>query len=208
MQIALSILAFLAIVITVILLLPVKVLIKNDEQDNFILRYKWLFKTFGENPDPNDPIVKTLKKAGGVDRFEKASIQKNIHADGLQKTVSDSYTALIGLLKELLFLLKKCTLTRLNITIRCSSEEPDQAAIHYGLYNAATHTFLAVLSSFLRIRKRNCNIDIRCDFNKNDPIFRYEVILAIPFARILAAFWRVVLEEAKRVANKTEDQPK
>ena len=94
MWIVLTIFAFLAIVIAVILLLPVKVIIKNDEKQGFVLRYKWLFKTFGENPNPNDPIVKALKQAGGVDRFEKANLKKNLRTEGLQKTVSDSYSSL------------------------------------------------------------------------------------------------------------------
>lgn len=208
MWIALSILAFLAIVITAILLLRVKVIIKNDEKNGFILRYKFLFKTFGENPDPNDPIVKALKKSGGVDRFEKTAMQQNISTDGLQKTVSDSYSVLIGTLRELLFLLKNCTVTQLDIKIRCSGEDPDQTAILYGICHATTHTLLGAISSFLRIRKRGCNIDIRCVFWESDPLFRYQVILAVPFSRVLAAFWRLVLEEAKRAAEGENSQSK
>lgn len=208
MWILLSILAFLAALITVIALLPVKVILKNDETSGLILRYKLLFKTFGENPNPDDPIVKLLKKSGGVDRLEKVAAPENIQSDGLQKTISDSYAALIGILKELLFLLKNCTVTRLHLKIRCADEEPDQAALHYGLCNAATHTLLGVVSSFLKIRKRGCKIDIGCDFSQSKSLFRYEIILTVPFGRVLAAFWRLVLEEAKRVAVEQQDQAK
>ena len=62
MWIVLIVIACLALLITVICLLPVKVLLKNDAQNPLILRYKFLGKTFGENPDPNDPIIKTLKR--------------------------------------------------------------------------------------------------------------------------------------------------
>lgn len=208
MWVLLSILAFLAALITVIALLPVKVIIKNDENSGLILRYKLLFKTFGENPNPDDPIVKILKRSGGVDRLEKVATPENIQSDGLQKTVSDSYAALIGILKELLFLLKNCTVTRLHLKIRCADEEPDRAALYYGLCNAATHTLLGVISSFLKIRKRGCKIDIGCDFSQSNSLFRYEVILTVPLGRVLAAFWRLVLEEAKRVAAEQQDQAK
>ena len=107
MWIAFSILGVLAIIITIILLMPVKVIVKNDEKDVLILRYKLLFKTYGENPNPNNPIVKTLKKAGGVERLEIESVQQGIRSDGLQKTITNSYSALISLLKELVFLLKQ-----------------------------------------------------------------------------------------------------
>ena len=52
MWIAIGIAGFIAVLITVILLLPVKVIIKNDENNELILRYRFLFKTYGENPDP------------------------------------------------------------------------------------------------------------------------------------------------------------
>ena len=208
MTVVLSIFAFLAILITVIALLPVKVILKNDDNNELILRYKLLFKTFGEDPNPNDPIVKALKKSGGVDRLEKTAVQQSIRTDGLQKAVSSSYSALVGILKELLFLLKNCTVTRLRVKIRCAGDGPDEAAVHYGICNAATHTLLATVSSFLKIRKRGCHIDIGCDFLQSDWLFRYEVILAVPFGRVLAAFWRVAMLEAKRVADQTRDQAK
>ena len=66
MWIALGIVGFLAALITVILILPVKVIIKSDGNDELYLRYKFLGKTYGEDPDPNDPIILMLKKAGGV----------------------------------------------------------------------------------------------------------------------------------------------
>jgi hypothetical protein len=198
MWIFLSIVGVIALIILAILMLPVYIIIKSDENGELILRYKILFKTFGENPDPDDPLVKTLKKAGGVERLEKDSVEKNIRTDGLQKTISDSYAALVGLLKELVFLLKNCTVTRLDIKIRSADDDPSQAAICYGIYNAATHTLLGALRSFLRVRKRGCNIDIRCDFQQRTPLFRYHLVLAVPLYRVLQAFLHVVVAEAKR----------
>ena len=204
MWIALTILGILATLITVILLHPVQVIIKNDDKNNFILRYKLLYKTFGENPNPDDPIVKTLKKAGGVDRLEKVSLQENIREEGLQKAVSDSYDALIALLKELLFLFKNCTVSKFDIKIRCAADEPDETAIQYGICSAATHTLFTTLCAFLKVRQRGCNIDIDCDFYENNPVFRYHVVLSVPFSRVLAAFWRVVLTEAKRAGGQVK----
>ena len=198
MWIALSILALLATIITVILLLPVKVIIKNDEDNTLILRYKLLFKTYGENPDPNNPILKPLKKAGGVERLEKNFTKENISAGGLRKAISESYGTIVDLLKELVFLLKNCTITKLNIEICSGGEDPSQAAIHYGIYNTATYTLLGALHAFLKIRKRGCKIDIRCDFRESATRFRYHLVLAVPFYRVLAAFWRAAWAEAKR----------
>ena len=208
MWIVLAVIAFLVLLITVICLLPVKVLLKNDEQNALILRYKFLFKTFGENPDPNDPIVKTLKKAGGVDRLEKEALQSSISTDGLKKTVSDSYSTLIGLIKEILFLLKYGVITRLHVCIRCTGDDAAETAIHYGQCCSATYSLVNALSSYIKIRKRGCKLDIGCDFSGKEPLFRYDIVLRISFGRVLAGFWKVVLAEAKRTAQAQLDQQK
>ena len=207
MWIVLGILAFLATLITVILLLPVKIILKNDEQNELILRYKYLFKTFGENPDPDDPIVKALLSATGVERLQTKNVQKNIQTEGLKRTISASFSMLIDLLKEVVALLKRCTITRLHITIRASGEDVDDAAIHYGQCCAATYSLLNVLRSFLKVRKRGCNIDLGCNFFEKS-VFRYEVVLSIRAARVLGGLWRVAMAEAKRMDAKKNPQEK
>ena len=207
MWIVLGILAFLATLITVILLLPVKIILKNDEQNELILRYKYLFKTFGENPDPDDPIVKALLSATGVERLQTKNVQKNIQTEGLKSTISASFSMLIDLLKEVVALLKRCTITRLHITIRASGEDVDDAAIHYGQCCAATYSLLNVMRSFLKVRKRGCNIDLGCNFFEKS-VFRYEVVLSIRAARVLGGLWRVAMAEAKRMDAKKNPQEK
>ena len=207
MWIVLGILAFLATLITVILLLPVKIILKNDEQNELILRYKYLFKTFGENPDPDDPIVKALLSATGVERLQTKNVQKNIQTEGLKSTISSSFSMLIDLMKEVVSLLKRCTVTRLHITIRASGEDVDDAAIHYGQCCAATYSLLNVLRSFLKVRKRGCNIDLGCNFFEKS-VFRYEVVLSIRAARVLGGLWRVAMAEAKRMDAKKNPQEK
>lgn len=208
MWIVLAIVAFLAALITVIVHLPVKILIKNDAENALILRYKFLFKTYGENPDPNDPIILMLKRLGGVERLEKTTLKRNIQSDGLQKTVTEGYSVLIGLVKEVVGLLKYCTVTTLHIKILSAGDDAAQTAIRYGQYCAATHSLLGVLRSYLKVRKRGCDIDISCDFLAEESVFRYNAVLVIRFGRVLAGFWRAVLAEAKRMAAEQQPQQK
>ena len=70
MWIFLGILAFIIILIIAILLLPVYVILRSDENGEVYLRYKILFKTFGEDPDPNNPIIKTLLDASGISELK------------------------------------------------------------------------------------------------------------------------------------------
>ncbi len=208
MWIALTIIGFLATLITVILLLPVKILIRNDENGELMLRYKFLFKTYGEDPDPNAPLIKILKTAVGADRLSGKSVQESIRKDGLKRTVKDTYRLLINLLKEIVELLQYGTITRLHVEIRCTGDGADEAAIQYGQYCTATYGLLNALRSFLKVRKQGCKIDISCDFLGEESVFNYDVVLAIRFGRVLAGFWKVALAEARRMGTQKGDQRK
>lgn len=198
MWIALGIVGGLAALITVILLLPVKVIVRNDEQNELILRYKFLFKTYGEDPDPNDPIIKALKEASGINRFQKRELKESVRSDGLKSTLKESYDMLLDLLKEAWNLLQNCKITKLHITIRCTGDGADQVAIHYGESCTATYTLLNLLQGYVKIKKRGCKIDIGCDFEGDKPIFRYDVLLKTNVKRVLGALWRTVLAETRR----------
>ena len=198
MWIALGIIGFLALLITVIILLPVRIIIKNDENNPLILRYKLLGKTFGEDPDPNDPVVRTLKTATGVDRLDKAAAQQSIRKDGLKKTVTETYKTLADLLKEVVVLLKICTVTRLHVSIVCAGDGADEVAMHYGQCCTATYSLLNVLRSLVKVRKRGCKIDIRSDFLGGESSFRYDVELTVRVGRVISSLWRVVMAEAAR----------
>lgn len=205
MWIVLGIVAFLATLITVILLLPVKVIIKNDENNELILRYKFLGKLYGEDPDPNDPIIMMLKKAGGVTRLEKKNLQASVKSGGLQKTVSESFDLILDLLKEILGLLRYGTVTRLHIKIRSGGEDAAETAINYGKYCAVTYGLVNALGNYLPIRKRGRNIDVGCDFF-GENVFRYDILIVVRFNHVLAGFWRAVVAEAKRMAKENNQQ--
>lgn len=208
MWIALGIIGFLAALITVIILLPVKVILKNNEQDGFILRYKFLGKIYGEEPDPNNPIIKALKVSSGLDRLSKENISQSIRTDGLPQGISESYDVLKDLLKEVWRLLKLCRISRLRITIRTTGKDAAQAAIHYGEACAVTHAFLSFLQYYFRIRKRDYKVDIACDFFGDQPVFYFDMILSTYVGRVLKGLWRTVMAEAKRMRAQQTGQTK
>lgn len=199
MWIILGILGFLAVLITVILLLPVRIILKNSENEPLILRYKFLFKTFGEDPNPDDPVVKMLKSATGADRLDRKAVQQSIESHGLKKAVSQTFTTLAALVKEIVNLLKVCRITKLHVTIRSAGEDASEAAIHYGQCCAATYTLLDILGHYTKLRKRRCKIDIGCDFDADKSFFRYDVVLTVRVWRVLKALWKVAMDEARRM---------
>ena len=198
MWIALAIIGGLAVVITAILKLPLYIIIKNDEKNELILLYRFLGKIHGENPDPNDPIVRTLKRTSGVDRFEKEKLQKKVQTSGLKESVKESLAVLGDILKEAVALLKFCTATKWHIRVRCAGEDPADAAMHYGYYSAAIYGVMELAATRVKFLRRRCKVEIDCAFNGEEEIFRYDVELRVTLDHVIAAFWRLAWAEAKR----------
>ncbi len=202
MWIFLGILLFLIILITAILLLPIYVTIKTDENGELYFRYKILNKTFGENPDPNDPILKALKSASGISRLEKDSLKTNIEKTSLLKTVKESFSLIVDLLKELVGLLKYCKAKVFKLNIVCANTDAAEAAIDYGQCCAVVSPVLGYLSSLIDIRPSSKDITILCDYSSDNSSFYFETILIVRLCRVLAALFRAIIAEAKRIAKK------
>ncbi len=198
MWIVLGIIAFLAALITAILLLPIDIIIKNDEDDNLILLYKILFKTFGEDPDPNNLIVKTIKETSGLSRIEKGHLEKSMAQSGLALTVSESCRILVNLIKEIAALLKYCTLKKFEMHIICSGEDAAETATEYGKCCSAVYPAAAFFGSVMKSNKKVWNIDINCDFTNSQKVFRYDFLVRVRLFRALGALFRVSLKEARR----------
>lgn len=198
MWIALGILLFIAAIITVILMLNVFIVIKSDENGELYLVYRFVGKTFGEEPDPNNPIVIALKKTTGVSQINTASLKKSVKESGFVGTVSSTYHILISLLKELKEVLKFCTAKKLYVDIICTGEDAAQAAINYGKCSSVTYPFLGMIHSIIKV-KRGCEkINISCDYNSQNPSFKYDMLISVRLCHLLAALIRVAYKEARR----------
>ena len=204
MGIFLGILLFLACVITIILLLPIYVIIKSDAEDSFYFRYKFLGKTYGENPNPNNPIVKTLKSASGISRLEKDAIKKDIQDNNLLKTLREDFVLVVDLLKELLWLVKHCRAKVFRLKIVCSDDDPAEASIKYGACCIAVFPILDYLFSYIRMRPSAKNVDISCDFTGGQSMFAFETVLVLRVHQVLSALFRTAMAEVKRTQKNQE----
>lgn len=212
MWIFLGIVGGLALLITVILLLPVSVIIKNDENNNFLLHYKFLGKLYGEVPDPASPIVLQLKKTSGLSRIEKQFSNGKKTGD-LSQAVCEICEVLGNLLKELVDILKHCTAKKFSVRVVCATDNAADTAISYGLTATAVHGLYAVASNLMKVRKRGKDIYIGCDFSgRQEKEFRYHFVVVVRLHRALVALWRLALKEVRRDAKhpavSSEETPK
>ena len=202
MWILMDIVAFIVLLITVILLLPVYIIIKTDQNGEIIFRYKILSKTFGENPDPNNPIVKTLKNITGVARLDKEKLKENATKGNLLDTVSESISLIMGLLKRLLGLLKHCKVNVLKVKIVCGESCVAQAAVNYGICWALISPLLSFIHSSMKIREKGESIEVFCNYETPDSHYEFETVLVVRVFRVLAVLLRAVADEKRRVSKK------
>ena len=202
MWIAIGIILFLAVLVTVILLLPVDIIIKNDGDSELKILYRFLFRTYGEHPDPNNPILKMLKTATGVDKLSVKTITGGIKKGGLEVTVDQTVRVLFSLLKELGYLLKYCVAKKLYVDVISSGDDPGDAAINHGICCSFVYPVIAYLKSNLRrVSKRGEHINLACDFSGGEDSFVYHLILRVRIGRLLVGLWHIVLREAQYQAE-------
>lgn len=204
----LSIVAFLTLLITAILLLPISIILKNDENGKVYFRFKVLFKTFGEKSNPNNPISKTLKEISGVSRLEKKNLESDMKRSGLSETVEQTCRILMDLLKEIVKLLKYCTAKRFVLKIVCAEDTAADTAVSYGRCCSVIYPLASFLSTIMKVRKKGQHIDISCNYVSGEGDFKYDLMISVKLCHILAAFFRIILKEAKRAASEPTAEKK
>lgn len=204
MKIFLIILLILALIIAAILMLPVDIIIKSDQKGNLQFRYKFLFKIYGEHPDPNNPIIKAVKKTTGIDKLEVKEIKKKLKESSYVPTALETISILKGLLGELGHILKHFSARLFRIEVKCAALDAAEAAINYGQYCALIYPLTAGLGVFIKIPKRARKINITLDREIEKDKIDYEIIIRIKVVRALWAFFRVSYKEAMRNLENSE----
>ena len=201
MWIFLGIIAFILLLITVILLLPVYVIIKTDETGEVIFRYKILFKTYGENPNPDNPIVKALVKTSGLERLRKEHFKESARRGTVLDALGENVSLILGLLKHLLGLLKRCKVKVLKLNVICAEGDAAETAIYYGQSCALVYPLVSFIHASLKVRKKGEKVAIICDYDGQESYYELETILVVRVFRVLGAVLRAGIDEAKRMAQ-------
>lgn len=202
MWIALGILLFLAIIIIAILMLPILVIIKTDENNELIFRYKLLNKVYGENPDPNNPIFKILTQSAGISRLKYNNLQTSFKKRGAANTIREILRIVFDLIKEVLGILKFCKAKKFDLDIVVRGEDAAETAIEYGECCAVAYPLLGAVFANVKINLKVPKVNIACDYDSKDKTtFKCDIVLSVRLVRVLVAFFRIAFMEAKRTIN-------
>lgn len=194
------------LIIAIILILPVRVLIFTDKNNEVKILYKFLWFTFGENPDPNNPILREIKDALGLSKIDSA---KKIKANAQQSGVSVTAMQIISILKSLIgrifWLLKYCKVVKLNITSISADEDAAETAMDYGMACSVIYPLVGYIDSAMKVKKNAITLDLKCDFNAKESRFSVDIILSVTVIYVVRAFFHIVKKNAEKEILKARE---
>lgn len=210
MWIFLGIVATVLALISAVLLIPVSVIIKKDDGQDIIFRFKVLFWTFSESEEKKDKpkaknsVADTLKKASGLDRLDKKSLKENLKTSGFSDTAAQVVRIVADLLKEVVLVVKHCKAKRFFIRIVCAEEDAADTAIAYGRCCSVVYPITGYIGSFMKIPERVRKIDILCDYTSQKGEFSFDFEISVRVFRLLVALIRIVVKEAIKRAKEEQ----
>ncbi len=202
--IILSILAAIALIIGILLALPVDVLFLMDEEQGFAIRYRFLGKLYGENPNPNNPIIKGLKKTLRLSHLESVqTIQKTVEANGAAVTVRETVQTLVDLLNRVIWILRYCRIPKCRIHSVCGGED---APLDYGTSCAVIYPLVTYFESVAHLRPRAEEICIECDYERAEGYLELEIVVRVHILHILRGLWYIIKKNVEREVLSAEGE--
>ncbi len=206
--ILLAILLLVVALITVILLLPFSFIITTDEKGELLLLFKFLNKTFGQNPDPNQPIIKTLKELSGINRLDTKNIKPGSKKGDFLNSLREYMSLVLKLLKELFKVIKGCKVKQLNIDIVCAEDDAAETAITYGVCCAVISPVIGLIHNTMKVNEKNEQVNISANFDNQNSSLNFKIILVTRVYKLLAALIRLIIDETKRISNERINESK
>ena len=174
----------LAIALGAFLLLPVKFIIRNDDENHLFFRVKFLFWTFGESKKKDKQ--ESQSKSAGIEQLKSESLKARIQRDGLIDTVTVGAKILTELFRELVSVLRHCVAEKFEFKLLCSSDDAAETAIKYGSCCAIVYPLLGFINSAIKVKPKGRKIDISCQYNGVSEVFRYDFLISVRVVFIVA----------------------
>lgn len=185
MEIFIGILIGIIVLIFVILLLPVRISFKNDEENNLLFKIKFLFFSFPDKKSSGKHIKKEVKE-------EKPKEKK-----GILDSVKENKGLIIALLNELSSLFKKFTLKKFHLDILCSGSDAAQTAIKYGACCSLVYPLTSFIDSLMKPKYKNQQINIRSNFETKEEFIKYEIEISVKVISLVLTLIKVAIRKAK-----------
>lgn len=197
------------LIIGVIILLPVDVVFLDDEKEGFKIMLRFLGKLYGEEPDPDNKILKEITKVTGADKLlDKKKVQSSLDSKGVSLTAREMLNMLKLFLGRVIWILPKGKLSKMDINYVCGGDAAE-AAIEYGIACATLYPITAMIEDRVKTKRNASNVRLKCDFDAEKSLFNMDIELRFMIIYVLIALIYIIKENVKlEMENKKEDGQK
>ncbi len=197
-QIVGVVLAVIIVLIFLLLLLPVKLLVFTDNQGEIKVFIKILFITI--KPKRKEKSDKTAKKelsAEQMTAFEK--IKTQIQEKGLGDTLHLIFDFIGSVIKQMIFVVKKCIIRKLKCHISVADEDAAVAAIRYGTLCTSVYSLTGLIDAHLKKKNDALDVKVHCDFQQVKTTVVLNIAVSI---RIIWLVWALLVLLVKNKKTK------
>ena len=175
------ILAVVLLALFFVLMCPVTVNVKTDENKKIKFNVKFLFINI------NNQKAKPEKKAEGTSKKENI-FKTYLKKYGFTDTVSKIFEMLSEALNELSFILKKAKFKKVYLTITVATDDASKTALSYGRICSVVYPVTAYMDNELKVSRNAFDINIGCDFNTDKPDYSFEIEVSLKsFSAVISA---------------------
>jgi len=197
--IASSVLGAIVLVIFIILMLPIYMYLKYDDDGKVTLYFKILWFKFAEEPDPDSAFAKAAEKIAGISKFKDLeTIKKTIKEESLSAATRQFIDVITSLFKQLVALLVNCTVNKLHIKMISASSDAAEAAFEYGISCAIIYSLMGYIEASAKMKQNATKLNLMCDYNSDDSKLSFDIILSIRIYKALAALYNLIKENQEK----------
>lgn len=188
------------LIVFIILMLPLYVILRSDDDGSYLLYGRILWFEFGKEPDPDSTLAKAFSEVLGISQIKKSANPKEEvgKAETVKNTTRQIVNVLTSLLKQVIYLLGFCTVTRFRIKVVSSGEDAASTAIEHGVVSAVVYSLKGYIDSTAKVKKNATKINLSCDFNGGKEEVYFDVRLFVRVHKVIKALFALVKENIEK----------
>lgn len=197
-------LAVIAVLITVLLLIRVKIVISYDPEKGLEYYARYLSFDIGRDKKKKKlfDVTGWLKKKLGLELPEAENMtDEEILRKGIYEKVATVVLLITLLADEFVWIIKKLRLDKLRIIAVCSGEDAAESATDYGLVCAAVYPVIGYITASVNSKENAEEVEIGCDFDGNG-YFEFNLTVSVKAIHVIRAIYNALIDVAE-VAEET-----
>lgn len=206
------VLGALLLLVFLLLALPVRIKISLNGKGKYFFRVMLvfipLFTTYSGKPKKEKKKTKkssaeTKKKSLVSSKFEGLFGLRELFVGGdTAEGITEGIRIITNVLREIWEILPGSRVEKLKVSAVFSDSDPAREAMTYGVACAGVYPFIGLVKSFMKVREKGTEVDMRCSFGTEEPSVDFELVVGASVFSLLRCALKIIIEEAKNAVMK------